>query len=153
MNVIHDLHALFYNISHSSRVIIVLLSMSDADSLLAARNREIYQLWKTIQDIIGDAKKWPKLIRKLFWTRNLIYFHRCLVAAFVYVNGLNPEIFMEWADKQFLCRDKSAVNHFRYPFKAFLEKNYNLYAYNVTNNRYEYIDGTVRIYQPAHLRK
>ena len=125
---------------------------TDADSLLAARNREIYELWKIMQDVKGDANKCSKLMRRLFWTRNLIYFQRCLVAAFVYVNGLNPEIFMEWADKQFLCRDKSAVNHFKYLFKAFLGKT-NLYAYNVTNNRYEYIDDTVRIYQPAHIRK
>ena len=46
-----------------------------------------------MQDIIGDAGKWPKLIRRLFWTENLKHFQRCIVAAFVYVNGLDPDIF------------------------------------------------------------
>ncbi|MEW8548563.1 MAG: hypothetical protein AB2693_34105 [Candidatus Thiodiazotropha sp.] len=127
--------------------------MTDADSLLAARNREIHSLWISMQDIIGNASKWPKLIRRLFWTRNLRHFQRCIVAAFVYVNGLNPDIFMEWAEKQLLCRDQAAFNHFRNLFKAFAEKKYKLYAYNVTNNRYEYIDGTVRVYQPAEKRQ
>ena len=45
-----------------------------------------------MQDIIGDAGKWPKLIR-LFWTENPKHFHRCIVTAFVYVNGLNRDIY------------------------------------------------------------
>ena len=72
----------------------------------------------------------------------------CLVAAFVYVNVLNPIIFLEWAEKHILCRDKSGTDHFKKLFEAVEAKKYKLYAYNVTNNRYEYIDGTVRIYQP-----
>ena len=36
--------------------------MTDADSLKAARNREIYGLWKSITDIIEDASKWPKIL-------------------------------------------------------------------------------------------
>lgn len=128
--------------------------MTDADSLQAARNREVYQLWKSMQDVIGDASKWPKLIRRLFWKRNLKQFNRCIVAAFVYVNGLNPEIFLQWVETQFLCRDKKGFEHFKFLFKKFDEGKYrNLYAYNVTNNRYEYIDGTVRIYQPAQNRQ
>ena len=122
-------------------------------SLLAARNREIYNLWKTIQDIIGDASKWPKLICRLFWTPSLRHFHRCIVAAFVYVNGLNPEMFLEWVELQHLCRDQSGINHFTALFRSFERTKYNLYAFNVTNNRYEYIDGTVRQYQPATNRQ
>ena len=30
------------------------------------RNREIYQLWMTIQDIIGPANLWPRKIRRYF---------------------------------------------------------------------------------------
>lgn len=127
--------------------------MSAEYQMQALRNREIYNLWQTIQDIIGDKSKWPRKIRALFWTRNLKHFDRCIVAVFVYVNGLNPDIFLEWAEKQFLCRDKAAFTHFQNLFKAFEQKRYKLYAYNISNNRYEYIDGTVRIYQPKAKRQ
>ena len=71
--------------------------MIAADLLQAIRNREIYKFWTDIQDVIGNASKWPKGIRKLFWTRNLSHFQMCLVAAFVYVNI----IFLERAEKKF----------------------------------------------------
>ena len=64
-----------------------------------------------MQDIIGDAGKWPKLIR-LFWTEYPKHFHRCIVTAFVYVNGLNWDIFLERAEKKFLCRDRAAFQSF-----------------------------------------
>ena len=109
-------------------------------------NRRIYEFWMTIQDIIGNARLWPISIRRYFWTPNLRFFHRTLVAAFVYVNGLMPEIFMEWARLLHLCRDQAAYRHFEQLFSAFEHRRYNLYAYNVTNNRYEYIEGRVRVY-------
>ena len=59
--------------------------------------RAVYRQWIIIQDIIGDAKKWPKLTRRLFWKQNVKHFERLLLAAFVYVNGLNHTIFLEWA--------------------------------------------------------
>jgi len=39
-------------------------------------NFEIYTQWTTIQDIVGPAVKWLHL-----W----------------YINGLNPDIFLQWA--------------------------------------------------------
>ena len=114
----------------------------------------MYQLWKSIKDIIGDASKWSQLIRRLFWTRNINQFQRSIVAAFVSINGLNPEIFLEWVEKQFLCRDKKTFKHFRILFKEFEEGHYfNMYGYTVSNNRYEHIVETVRIYQPAQHRQ
>ena len=44
------------------------------------------------------------------------------MAAFVYVNGLDPDIFLDWAEKKFLCRDRAAFQHFKALFIAF-EKN------------------------------
>ena len=32
-------------------------------------------------------------------------------------------------------------------------RNYSLYGWNVSNRRYEYLNGTVRIYTPRHLRR
>ena len=81
------------------------------------RNRKIYSLWRDIQEIVGPARDWPFLIRRLFWTKNMRHFQRILIATFVYVNGLNPVIFMEWADQLNLARDRSARNHFEALFK------------------------------------
>ena len=37
------------------------------------------------------------------------HFQRILIATFVYVNGLNPVIFMEWADQLNLARGKESI--------------------------------------------
>lgn len=79
---------------------------------MASRSREIYEHWMAIQDIIGPAKEWPFLIRRLFWTRFLRHWQRILICAFVYVNGLDPLLFMEWVTLKGLARDASAFNHF-----------------------------------------
>ena len=110
-------------------------------------------MWRDIQNIIGDAKEWPKRMRRLFWGLNteekkvpLTHFERLIVCSFVYVNGLNPIVFYDW------CRlvnivDKSGLHHIQYLLeKAFVEKRYTLYAYNVSTKRYEYLDGSPRIY-------
>lgn len=108
--------------------------------------KEIAERWFTIQDIIGPAKDWPKNIRKLFWTKHVNHWNRLRLSAFVYVNGLNPLIFLEWAHLLNLCRDKAAQEHLIYLFRTYPTKKYRLYAWSVGNNRYEYLDGTVHRY-------
>ena len=117
-----------------------------------SKNREIYEKWVEIQDLIGPASKWPFLIRKLFWQQNIKHFERLLVAAFVYVNGLNPLIFLEWARLNSLCTDENGYKQFEDLFKLFDDRKYKLYAYHVGNNRYEWLDGTVRQYTHASRR-
>ena len=125
-------------------------------SIMAERrnnNRIIFETWSTIQDIIGPANQWPYSTRRLFWTKHLKHWDRLRISAFVYVNGLNPDIFLEWARLQDLGRDASAYRHFEVLLKTvFPNTNYNLYAWNVTNRRYEWIDGTVRHYVHAAMR-
>lgn len=55
-----------------------------------SKNREIYEMWESIQDIIGPADEWPHFIRRLFWTRGVKHNMRPILCAFVFVNGLNP---------------------------------------------------------------
>ena len=57
-----------------------------------SRKRKIFDLWKDIQDIIGPARRWPKFIRRYFWKKNLQHLERQNIAAFVIMNGLNPEV-------------------------------------------------------------
>ena len=63
----------------------------------------------------------------------------------MYLNGLNPQIFMEWAELVHLGSDSAADRHFHYLFDTFESEpgRYNLYANNITNSRYEYLDDTV----------
>ena len=105
-------------------------------------------MWMTIQDIVGRASLWPVSIRRYFWTQNLNVSQRTLVASFVFINGLNPQIFMKWVEVLNLASDSAAVRHFQYLLSSFESnpRRYNLYAYNVSKNRYEYLDGRVRVY-------
>ena len=115
---------------------------------MSNRNRKIFETWKLMQDIVGKASAWPKNIRRLFWTRCVKHFDRIIMAAFVYVNGLNPEIFFEWAELLHVFRDSSGLRHCQNLFKLFDNGRYSkaLYAYNITTGRYEYIDGSPRVY-------
>ena len=74
--------------------------------------RQIYESWRDIQEIIGDASKWPMKIRRLFWTQGVPHFQRILLATFVIVNGLNPEQFLDWARLMHFGSDDAAYRHF-----------------------------------------
>jgi hypothetical protein len=125
------------------------------DQSRRARNREIFEQWTSIQDIVGEAKKWPHRIRRLFWTKSINHFERLLVCAFVFVNGLNPLVFLDWVDLMGLARDSHSRKEMESLLKAFEDGKYpqGVYGYNVTMNYYQYLDGTKRFYTPAHLRK
>ena len=56
---------------------------------------------------------------RYFWTRNTKHWERCFVAAFVYVYGLNPEVFMDWAHLMGMCWDRARVAHFNELFRLF----------------------------------
>ena len=118
-------------------------SMAHAD----IKKGKTYELWSEICEIIGDPSLWPVDIRKLFWTKNIKNFDRLRVCAFVFVNGLNPAIFLEWCDIMGLLRDLSAKEHVRYLLGKFEDQHptYTKYfAYNVTMRRLEFINGQAK---------
>ena len=90
--------------------------------------------------------------KKIILEAKCKHFERLLSAAFVYINGLNHTIFLGWAYLIEMCRDESGYNHFCDLFRLFEDRHYNLYAFNVGNSRYKYIDGTVRRYVHASRR-
>jgi len=55
--------------------------------------------------------------RRNFWTKGLNHFNRLVTCAFVYINGLNPELFLQWAHLMSLGTDRSAYNHIRALFR------------------------------------
>ncbi|KAK7478632.1 hypothetical protein BaRGS_00030095 [Batillaria attramentaria] len=82
------------------------------------------------------------------WTRHIKHWQRILVAALIFSNGLNPIIFMEWVDLMNLCRDQAARRHFTALFRLFERGEYSraVYAFDMTNGRYEYLDGSPAYY-------
>ena len=63
-------------------------------------------------------------MRNLFFKKHLTHYERLKVCAFVYVNGLNPEIFFEWSEHFELIRDQEAQRQCRswfHEFETYLE--------------------------------
>ena len=108
------------------------------------------QLWFDIQDLVGPAGLWPHVIRRWFWTKHLNYMQRQIVSAFVFINGLDPSIFLQWVNIKNLARDQAAHAHFAYLFDRFEQDpklyGYGLYAYNVTMACYQKINGDPHTY-------
>ena len=51
--------------------------------------------WATLQELAGQASLWPRLIRRLFWTRRLRNADRAVLCAFCFVNGV-PKIHLNF---------------------------------------------------------
>ena len=113
------------------------------------RSRRIYEMWVLLQDLLGNCNEWPFNIRKLFQTKHLNNYQRLLITAFIFINGLDPEIFFEWCQLLGLLRDNSAYRHVRYLLDKFLNSNkydHTIYGYSVIKNKYVYINGHTRFY-------
>ena len=110
-----------------------------------------YMLFNNICDIIGPSNEWPEKILKFFWTQNVKHWDRFILTTFVVVNGLNPEIFLEWIDVMHLARDNSALNEFKsllHTFTTNTSKWNKAYGYHILNHRYDYLTGEVKCYLP-----
>ena len=97
-----------------------------------------------IQDIVGPASFWPRSIRRYFWTAHLSHFQRVLTAAFVWINGLNPEVYYDWCElKGFFRRGSPVHHHFQQLFAYFRQgRRYWLWSWHVLNRQHEWLDGT-----------
>lgn len=109
---------------------------------MSTRNKRIYDQWMVLQDIMGDAKLWPTKIRKYFWTlKNLTNWERKLTCVFVFINGLNPEIFLEWVD---LIDPNSAGRRYMESLLNKFEAHpslYELYGFDVSTGHYHWLNG------------
>ena len=67
------------------------------------------------------------------------------MCAFVFVNGLQPDVFLEWEAQLGMTADK--IDHMRRVLNYFeAGKYYRLYAWNVVQRRYEWLDGQPKYY-------
>ena len=79
-----------------------------------------------------------------------------MLCTFVVVNGLNPEIFLELIDVIGMATDKHSVREFKSLLDTFLknpEKLYRAYCYNISNHRYEFINGKVKCYLDYSVKR
>lgn len=108
-----------------------------------------YILWCDIQDIIGNASAWPYAIRLFFWSKNLKHWNRVRVASFAYVNGLHPDILLEWGELvgmwggPYSASYRHVLRLLNY-FQAGIQ--YKLWAYNVSVGEYQWLNGTRKEY-------
>ena len=115
-----------------------------------------YILFDDICDIIGASDNWPERILKLFWTRNISHWERFMLCTFVVVNGLNPEVFLEWVDVIGMARDVHSLREFKTLLDSFTQnpdKWDRAYGYNIFNHRYEYINGKVKYHLSLSVKR
>lgn len=106
-----------------------------------------YKLYCEIQDIVGNASLWPRNIRLWFW-KGATYTQRPILVAFFYINGLNPELFMDWCAMSKMAKDESARAHYKHLFKSMEGGKHlqYLYGYNVTLGYYQTVSGKRHFY-------
>ena len=88
-------------------------------AVTVSRSKKICETWHLIQDLIGNAKHWPLKVRKYFWSKNLNNFERLVITAFIFINGLPPNIFFEWCELLKLFHDAQAWRHVKYLLEKF----------------------------------
>ena len=71
-------------------------------------NNELFNMWEHILDIIGPVMNWPPEIRNLFFQTNLTHVQVVKICTFANVNGLDPDLLVEWCDKMMLHKDKKS---------------------------------------------
>ena len=106
-----------------------------------------YLLFDDICDIIGPADEWPTVIRNLFWTPACNHWNRMKLVAFIVVNGLHPELFMDWVDLMGLAGNISARREFVSWINELTSNEFKwhkIYAFNVLNHQYEYVTGEIK---------
>ena len=112
----------------------------------------LFPLWRDIQDIVGPAKLWPHAIREFMWTRNLRNWPRTRLAAFCWINGLPIAMLLHWGIMIQMWKNPNTPG-FRHISRLlrYIEagKKYNLFAWNVSRGRSEYLDGTPHSFNKA----
>ena len=108
----------------------------------------VYEKWLEVQDIVGPASEWPRHMRRTFWGMDFTHWRRIQMCVFVWVNGLHPEVFLEWlvTVKANQMGDEN-YRHIYNLFHYFGAGHYaSLYSWNVLQHRYETVSGDPRRY-------
>ena len=104
-----------------------------------------------ILDIIGPVRNWPPEIRNLFFKTNLSHIEVVKICTFANVNGLDPDLLVEWCDNMKIHKNYKARHdmiRLLATFETDPHKYKYMYQYNVLWHRYEYLDGTINYNLP-----
>ena len=66
-------------------------------------DKDTVGLWYDMVDIVGPVRNWPPNIRNLFFGKNITHSQRFQLCTFIYVNGVNPDLLIDWVDRMELC--------------------------------------------------
>lgn len=105
-------------------------------------------LFNEIQDLIGPGSLWPPHILNWFFYgipvgEGVTIKKRPLLAAFCWVNGLNPEVLYDWCKMNYPRHTEDDILHYKWLFAAFDRGDLkNMFAWNVSQGRSEYLNGT-----------
>ena len=67
------------------------------------------------------------------------------------VNGLNPEVFLEWIDMIGLAKNEASLTEFKSLLRTFTKNSSKwnkAYAYHILNHHFEFISGEIKCYFP-----
>ena len=82
--------------------------------------------------------------------KNVKYFKRFMLCLFVYINGLQQDIFIGRCELMGLLRDHAAKSHIISLFSDFdrkiMDQHQKYYSFNVTTRKYEYLNGAMVIF-------
>ena len=115
-----------------------------------------YILFDHICNIIGPSDEWPKRILELFWSREIKHWDHFVLSAFVVINGLNPDMFLEWIDMIGLAKDENSLREFKSLLQTFMKESAKwnrVYAYHILNHRFKFISGEVKFYLPMDKKR
>lgn len=108
----------------------------------------ILDRWTELQDVFGWTPKWPRHITQMFWEAPT-YRSRLSLMCFAWINAFDPELVIEWF--YFVGELTPSRNrHFHSILKDLESGKYNKvwYAYNMFEERHQYMDGSP---VPAHI--
>ena len=116
-------------------------------------DKDTVGLWYDMVDIIGPVRNWPPKIRNLFFRKNITHSQQFQLCTFIFVNGVNPDMLLDWVDRMELCSSKKSHREFvslLTTFETSPKKYAHMYAYNVYFHHYEYLDGRIKFYLPGN---
>ena len=112
-----------------------------------SRDRCIYVTFKQLCNVIGESKKWPSTIRRLFWTSDLDKTNRFKVAVFAAINGVSNNLMLKWAKLMKLCTNDKIYEQFQWLLQQFHHDSKRfryVYQFHVKNHQYQFLDGRVK---------
>ena len=110
-----------------------------------ARRERLNELLDIFAEQGGPLPQWPRQIRRyMFRKKELTHFKRIVLCTFIYINGIDWRLFVEWVQLMELCRDNSGYREVETLLRAYREGRYpkGSYGYHVAYQQWLWCDGS-----------